>query len=259
VVEAPPSRPLAERAVAEGAILLMLLGWWLTAKDLPDFVLPGPLDVAAAMGALALDPDLAGHVATSFLRVLGAVLCALAVATALAAAVRSGPVMATIVERNLLVVLNSFPSVGWAILGVTWFSVSNGTVIFIETMIVLPFMLINAIEGFRQIDPELDEMGRSLSRSRWRRFARLQLPLILPFLIAGVRISYGIAWKIALVAELFGASSGLGWLLQQAQTRADAATVFAACLVIVVIFALVDGLVLRPLARRWSINTGGQS
>jgi ABC-type nitrate/sulfonate/bicarbonate transport system permease component len=206
------------------------------------------------MGALLIDPNLAGHVLTSFLRVLAAVLVALVVAVALAATVRTGPVMATIVERNILVVLNSFPSVGWAILGVIWFSVSDGTVIFIEAMIVLPFCLINAIEGFRQIDPELDEMGRSLTRSRIRRFLKLQLPLILPFLIAGVRIAYGIAWKIALVAELFGASSGLGWLLQQAQSRADAATVFAACLVIVVIFATVDGLVLRPLARRYSVN-----
>lgn len=244
----------AERLVAEGVIALLVLGWWLTARDLPDFVMPGPLDVVRAMGALALDPRLLGHVAASFSRVLAAVAVAMVLAVALAALLRTGPVMETIVERNLLVVLNSFPSVGWAILGVIWFGVSGGTVIFIETLIVLPFCLINAIAGFRQIDPELDEMGRSFSRSRWRRFARVQAPLIAPFLISGARIAYGIAWKIALVAELFGASSGLGWLLQQAQSRADAATVFAACLVIVVLFAAVDGLVLRPLARRYSVN-----
>jgi len=242
------------RLVAEGTILAFVALWWFTARDMPDFVLPDPLEVALAMGKLLVEPDLLGHVIASFLRVLAAVAVALVVAVALAASIRTGPVMATIVERNLLVVLNSFPSVGWAILGVIWFSVSPGTVIFIEAMIVLPFCLINAIEGFRQIDPELDEMGRSLTRSRARRFLRLQLPLILPFLIAGLRIAYGIAWKIALVAELFGASSGLGWLLQQAQSRADAATVLAACLLIVVIFATVDGLVLRPLARRYSVN-----
>lgn len=247
-------RDLPGRALSDGLILLMLAGWWLYARDMPDFVLPDPIEVAQAMGRLLIDPDLLTHVLASFLRVLGAVSVALVVSVALAASIRSGPVMQTIVERNILVVLNSFPSVGWAILGVIWFSVSPGTVIFIEAMIVLPFCLINAIEGFRQIDPELEEMGRSLTRSRARRFLKLQLPLILPFLIAGLRIAYGIAWKIALVAELFGASSGLGWLLQQAQSRADAATVLAACFLIVAIFATVDGLVLRPLARRFSIN-----
>ena len=254
MAEAARRATLGERGVAEGVVLLLIAGWALTARDLPAFVLPGPLDVARAMGALLTDPRLLGHVATSFMRVLAAVTVATLVAVALAASMRTGVVMRTIVERNLLVVLNSFPSVGWAVLGVIWFSVSTGTVIFIQTMIVLPFCLIAAIEGFRQIDPDLDEMGRSLSRSAWRRFARVQAPLIAPFLIAGVRIAYGVAWKIALVAELFGASSGLGWLLQQAQTRADGATVFAACLVIVVIFALVDRLALRPLARRYSIN-----
>ena len=240
--------------MAEGTIIAFVVLWWFTARDLPAFVLPTPLEVAGAMGQLVTDPDLAVHVAASFLRVLAAVAVALVVAVALAVSVRTGVIMQTIVERNILVVLNSFPSVGWAILGVTWFSISNGTVVFIEVMIVLPFCLINAMEGFRQIDPELDEMGRSLSRKRWRRFVKVQLPLIAPFLIAGLRIAYGIAWKVALVAELFGARSGLGWLLQQAQTRADAATVFAACLIIVVIFALVDGLVLRPLAKRYSVN-----
>ncbi|WP_333834871.1 ABC transporter permease [Rubrimonas sp.] len=254
MIDAAPRRGFAERAVAEGGVALLVAGWAWTAAGLPAFVLPGPLDVARAMGAMVSDPRLAGHVLTSLARVLTAVAVALALAVALAAAMRTGVVMRTIVERNLLVVLNSFPSVGWAVLGVIWFGVSDGTVVFIQTMIVLPFCLIAAIEGFRQIDPELDELGRSLTRNPWRRFAKLQAPLIAPFLIAGARIGYGIAWKIALVAELFGARTGLGALLQQAQSRADAATVFAACLVIVALFAMLDLLALRPLARRYSFN-----
>ena len=115
-----------------------------------------------------------------------------------------------LIERRILTFLNSFPSVGWAILGVVWFQISTATVLFIQTAIVLPFCIINALAGFRQIDPDLDELGRSLTRSSIRRFFKLTLPLIAPFLIAGIRVAYGICWKIALVSELFGASSGLG-------------------------------------------------
>lgn len=247
-------RRLAAHGVAEGAIVLLVLLWWLTARDLPDFVLPGPGQVAAATLGFVTDADLAAHALTSFLRVAAAVAVAMAIAVVLAQAVRASPVAAVVVERNLLVVLNSFPSVGWAILAVLWFNVSNATVIFIEVMIVLPFCLINALEGYRQIDPEIDELGRSLTRSRWRRFRLVTLPLVMPFLVAGLRIAYGIAWKIALVAELFGATSGLGYLLAQAQTTADAAMVFAVCIVIVFIFGAVDLLVLRPLARAYARN-----
>jgi ABC-type nitrate/sulfonate/bicarbonate transport system permease component len=167
------------------------------------------------------------------------------------------PIRAT--QPRLLVILNSFPSVGWAILGVIWFGVSNGTVIFIEIAIILPFCLINALEGFRQIDPDLDEMGRSFSRSRWRRFTKVTLPLVMPFLMAGLRIAYGICWKIALVAELFGAQSGLGFLLVQAQSSADAAMVFATCFVIVLAVFAVDRIALAPLARAFSINQGASA
>ena len=68
-------------------------------------------------------------------------------------------------EQRVLLVLNSFPSVGWAILGVIWFGVSNPTVIFIEVLIILPFCLTNALEGFRNIDVELEEMGRITSEN----------------------------------------------------------------------------------------------
>jgi NitT/TauT family transport system permease protein len=247
---------LPHHAFAEGAIALALLGWWLTARGLPAFVLPGPLEVAAATLRFVSEPALLQHVAISFVRVAASVALALALAVAIARLAHGSPIAAAIVERRILVILNSFPSVGWAILGVIWFQVSNGTVIFIQTAIVLPFCLINALEGFRQIDPDLDELGRSLSRNPWRRFAKVTLPLMMPFLIAGLRIAYGICWKIALVSELFGASSGLGYLLLRAQSSADAATVFAVCLVIVVIFGVVDRLLLRPLAARFSKNRG---
>ncbi len=99
-----------------------------------------------------------------------------------------------------------------------------------------------------------DRRGRSLTRARIHRFLRLTLPLAAPFLLAGLRVAYGIAWKIALVPELFGATSGLGTVLMRAQSNSDAATVFACCLVILVLSAALDAALLRPLARRFSRN-----
>jgi NitT/TauT family transport system permease protein/sulfonate transport system permease protein len=248
----PTSMP--ERLLAEGAILLAILGWWFTARGMPAFVLPGPLDVLQSLSGFVTNPTLLQHVAVSFLRVAASVTIGLLLALLLAwAATRSAIVMA-IVERRILLVLNSFPSVGWAVLAIIWFQVSDLTVIFIQVAIVLPFCLVNALEGFRQLDRELDELGASLTRSAWRRFLKLTLPAIMPFLVAGLRIAYGICWKIALVSELFGAPSGLGVLLLRAQANADAAMVFAVCLVIVLIFGTVDRFALRPLAARYSAN-----
>ena len=247
---------IVEHGFAEGAIVLALAGWWLTARGLPSYVLPGPPEVLRTVVRFFTDPALLYHLAVSFGRVGAAVAIAMGLAITLAVMARSSPFLMAVLERRLLVMLNSFPSVGWAILGVVWFSVSNPTVIFIEVAIILPFCLTNALEGFRNIDTELEEMGASMSRNHWRKFTRLTLPLVMPFLAAGLRISFGICWKIALVAELFGAQSGLGYLLMQAQSSANAAMVFACCLVIVLVVFVVDRLLLAPLAAAYSRNRG---
>jgi NitT/TauT family transport system permease protein len=247
---------LVQSGIADGAVMLAVLGWWLTARGVPDFVLPSPLQVLATLGRFAVEPPLMQHLGVSFLRVIGAVAVAMTLAVALALLARRAPIARAVIEQRLLVILNSFPSVGWAILGVVWFQVSNATVVFIEVAIVLPFCLINALEGFRQVDTELEEMGRSLSRSRVRLFVRVTLPLVMPFLVAGLRIAFGICWKIALVAELFGSQSGLGYLLLRAQSTSDAAMVFACCFVIVLVVFVVDRLVFVPLARAYSQNQG---
>ena len=247
---------IVEHSIAEGAIVLALVGWWLTARGLPSYVLPGPPEVLRTVVRFFTEPALLYHLGVSFGRVAAAVAIAMGLAITLAVMARSSPFLMAVLERRLLVMLNSFPSVGWAILGVVWFSVSNPTVIFIEVAIILPFCLTNALEGFRNIDTELEEMGASMSRNRWRKFTRLTLPLVMPFLAAGLRISFGICWKIALVAELFGAQSGLGYLLMQAQSSANAAMVFACCLVIVLVVFVIDRLLLAPLAAAYSRNRG---
>lgn len=250
---------LASHGLAEGAILAFVILWWWTARGLPAFVLPGPLDVGRSLVALISDPALLRHVGISFMRVAAAVFIALSLALVLALLARASRLFALVLERRILLILNSFPSVGWAILGVIWFQVSDTTVIFIQVAILLPFCLVNVLEGFRQIDPELDEMGRSFTRHPIRRFRLVTLPLIAPFLVSGLRIATGIGWKIALVAELFGAQAGLGFLLTQAQAGANAALVFAICLVIVGIVFAIDRLALKPLAHRFSRNQGGTS
>lgn len=247
---------MAQRVIAEGTIVTLVAVWWVSARHMPEFVLPGPTSVLAAMTRFITDGDIAYHALVSLSRVVASVTIAMTLALALAATVRAAPILDGIIERRILTFLNSFPSVGWAILGVVWFKISTPTVLFIQTAIVLPFCMINAIAGFRQIDPDLDELGASLTRNPLRRFFKVTLPLVAPFLIAGLRVAYGICWKIALVSELFGASSGIGYLLMRAQTVSDAAMVFACCIVIVVIYGVTDHFFLKPLARRFSVNQG---
>ncbi|MGB7183772.1 MAG: ABC transporter permease subunit [Burkholderiaceae bacterium] len=246
-----PAIQLSSRLVAEGLVLTVLLAWWLLSLTLPDFVLPGPQLVAKQVWLLFTDPVYTGHVLISTARVFTAVICAVVLGSLLAFVPRIWPVCDAIIHERIKPILNAFPSVGWAILATIWFGPSGTTIIFIMVMILIPFCLVNVSEGLKELDAELIEMARSFSRRPVVVFFKVTMPLLMPYVMSAVRIAYGVGWKIALVAELFGSQSGLGFILQQAQSVADATTVFATCIAIVIIFWVGERLIINPLANRF--------
>jgi NitT/TauT family transport system permease protein len=242
----------AERVLGEGIVVLALVGWWAFARHLPEFILPGPLPVARRLAELFVTLDFLRDAWTSTWRVLVSIMLALIIGGGLAFLAHRVPSLEGVVDQRIKPILNSFPSIGWAILAAIWFEPGSFGVIFVETAILIPFCLINIAEGLRNIDRELMEMGRSFTRHRARMFWRLTLPLLVPYGLSAIRIAYGVAWKIALVAELLGATNGLGYLMLRAQTAADSATFLATCFAIVLIFVAGERLVIAPLERRFA-------
>jgi NitT/TauT family transport system permease protein len=252
-VEQPsPGTTVAARLIGDGVVVLALLAWWFSARRLPEFILPGPAAVARRLIELSVTPEFLWHAFTSTWRVLIAIAAALAIGGGLAFLAYGVPWLADVVDARIRPVLNSFPSIGWAILAAIWFDPGDFGVIFVEVAILTPFCLINIGEGLRNIDRELLEMGQSFTRKRARILWRLTLPLLVPYALSAIRISYGIAWKIALVAELLGAPSGIGYLMLRAQIAADSTTFLATCFVIVLLFVAGERLVIVPLERRFA-------
>ena len=243
---------LAQRLIGEGVVVLALLAWWAVARNLPEFILPGPAAVGRRLIELFVMPEFLWHALRSAWRVLVSIAAALLIGGGLAVLAYGAPLFQAVVDERIKPVLNSFPSIGWAILAAIWFNPGDFGVIFVEVAILIPFCLINIAEGLRTIDRELIEMGHSFTRHRVRILWRLTLPLLVPYGLSAIRIAYGIAWKIALVAELLGAPSGIGYLMLRAQTAADTTTFLATCFAIVLIFIVGERLVIVPLERRFA-------
>jgi NitT/TauT family transport system permease protein/sulfonate transport system permease protein len=240
---------LGGKIIGNLLVVLLIAGWWLMSQHLSNLVLPGPRAVGEAIFELFTVPDKAWHVLASVVRVLIAVGLSVVIGTMLALLAYGVPLFQAIVHERINPLLNSFPSVGWAVLAVIWLGVSNTTVVFIEVMILIPFSLINIAEGLRQLDSEMIEMGRSFTRKPVRSFFRITLPLTLPYLLAALRMSYGVGWKLCLVAELFGVHSGLGFVMLRAETVGDAANVFATCFAVVLLSIAGERLLIDPLTR----------
>jgi NitT/TauT family transport system permease protein len=168
---------VAERVIGEGLPIAFLLLWWLTARSLPSFILPGPIETGQTLLELFIDPAFMGDTLISLARVVASVILAVILGGALAWLARYVPSSAYAVQRRVLPVLNSFPSVGWAILATFWFQPNSASVIFVETLILIPFCAIALIQGIADMDRELLEMGASFSRSRARSRCRCSCPM----------------------------------------------------------------------------------
>lgn len=242
--------------LADLAVLAVIAIWYLGAQKLPEFVLPGPVAVGQRLLVLFTDWEFLAHTLASATRVVVSVLAALVIGGGLALMHRAVPALDWVIRGGVQPFLNSFPSIGWAILAAIWFPPGHLSIIFVQVAILIPFCLINIAEGLRQIDREVMEMAKSFTRSGSRITSTITFPLMMPYVLGALRISYGIGWKISLVAELLGSTSGLGYLMLRAQGSADMTTVMAASLAIVVLFTLGERLVLDPLARRYAWRSG---
>jgi NitT/TauT family transport system permease protein/sulfonate transport system permease protein len=234
-----------------GWILVMgaVFGWWAISQTISDLVMPGPIEVGKTLLELFIDPIFLDDILISTIRVIGSVIISVALGMILALLPKNYPISEIIIQERVKPFLNSFPSVGWAILAVIWFGSSNFSVMFVQVAILTPFCLVNLTEGLKDLDQEIIEMGNSFSRNKYKIFYKITLPLLLPYIIAAIRIAYGVCWKIALVSELFGAEDGIGVIMLRAQTTANASMVFASCFAIVIIFMLGEKLIINPLAK----------
>jgi NitT/TauT family transport system permease protein len=236
--------------LGNAGLLLIVLVWQLAAQSGLVGILPGPMAVAASLWALVQEKAFMLDLLASGARVGVSLCAAMAIGGALALLPHWIPSLGSTVHDTVKPFFNSFPAIAWVLLASIWFGVSNFTVVFVETAILIPFCLVNISEGVRLLDRELLEMGRSFTTRRWRVLVSVTLPLLLPYVVSALRSAYGIAWKIALVAELFGARAGLGFAMLRAETAADTTGVLAVCVVIVIVGIAGDRWLIAPLDRR---------
>lgn len=241
---------LAQRLVADGAVLA-LLALWLGASlsGAPDTIAPDPLQVLPLAAQLLVDPGLAQHTYASLLRVLVAVAIAVAAGTGLMLAARFLYLSRVAIAHRLLPFLNAFPTIGWAILAVIWFGVTDLAVVAVVIAILLPFTMVNVWSGLVTLDEEIYEMAKSFTRDRLRRLRLVILPSLLPEIVASARVSYGVGWKVGIVAEIFGVTTGLGYLMNFARTVFDTSLLYAAILDVIALVFLLDWLVFARLER----------
>jgi len=116
--------------------------------------------------------------------------------------------------------------------------------------ITLPVVAANVVEGVASVDRRLLEMGEVYRLSGWEAFRSIVIPSTIPHLVAGMKVGFGLALKVSVVAEIFGVTRGIGYIMNYSREILATQMVFVWALVMIAIMLVADKLVFDSLTRR---------
>jgi NitT/TauT family transport system permease protein len=248
---ASPRRALIFKRCALGFGLLAV--WWLASLATPVYVLPGPERVFERVVQLTRTGDLPMNLVTTLGRVAAGFLLAVVVGVPAGILLGSNRAIGTFFEP-VLPVLNTVSSAIWAIFAVIWFGLSPLTPIFVVLMTALPLIVTNVWQGTQAVQADFVELAAALRFSRAKTLTKIYLPSIMPYFFSGARLAFGFGWRVSLVAETLGASSGVGYRLRQASDLIQTDQVFAWTIVQIAMMLVIEAGLIAPLERhlfRW--------
>lgn len=269
VAAAGRARPLsAGGRVGYGfAGLAIFFGFWfgVAASHLvsPMF-LPGPITVVGTLIHLLTAPyaghTILQHLSASLLRYGFGVLLAAGVGLPLGLLMGWFRILDDIVTP-IFNGLRFIAPLAWVPFAALWFGTGIGGPILVIFTGAFPPVLIAAHRGARLIDPTLLEAAQMLGTPSHRMILEVLLPNAVPSIVSGLRVSAGLGWQSLIGAELIVVSSGIGYMMVQAQAAVDTKVVMAGIIAVGLIGVAVDFLLRlgEGVVRRRYGMTGGAS
>jgi NitT/TauT family transport system permease protein len=230
-----------------GAIgLAAFLGIWsaLSATGaVPHQFLPAPHEVADRFLQLISTPfagaTLGEHLASSALRFAYGFLLGAVVGIPLGLLMGWFRVLDEIVSP-VFDALRFIAPIAWVPFAALWFGTGIGGPILIIFAGAFPPCLINAYRGARHVSRPLIEAAQMLGTGNLRIIVEVLLPASTASIVAGLRVAAGLGWQSLIGAELIVASTGVGFMMVQAQLNISTTTVMSAMVAIGMVGFLID-------------------
>ncbi|MGO4790090.1 ABC transporter permease [Paenibacillus sp. 2KB_20] len=228
------------------------LGW------LNPILLPTPLSIWNEFVHLTSTGELIRHLGISSWRALLGFLLGGSLGLAAGIWVGFSYKAERLVDPSLQM-LRTLPHLAIAPLFILWFGFGETSKILLIAKGSFFPLYVNTFLGIRSVDNRLFDVARVLQFSRWDQIRKLVVPAALPHIFLGIRLSIGVAWLGLVVAELMGASSGIGYIINDARSFSWTTVVFVGIMVFALVGKLSDTLVkwLEGRLLRWQNSYKG--
>jgi ABC-type nitrate/sulfonate/bicarbonate transport system permease component len=191
--------------------------WQFASLFFPPFLFPSLVDVFWRFLSIVGDWSQFSDVVATVLRILAG----------LAGAFVIGALFAVMMARSravhdflspILTLFQGIPALSWVVFAIIWFHGIEPRIFFIMVMTTLPAFSFQILGALQAMSRDLTEMVMSFRPTRLKLFRSMIIPAVLPDILTAWKVNLGNASRVVVVAELVGATGGVGYeLLQQQQ------------------------------------------
>ena len=202
---------------ASVALVGLAIVWQIVSYFVPHFLFPSVPEIAERFV----------EIFTSWKTVFDGLATGARILAGLTGAFVFGTILAVLMARSarfdryaypLLNFNQGIPALSWVVIAIIWFRGIEFRIFFIMVMTTLPAFTFQVLDAYRAMSKDLFEMTLSFRPTRLDLFRTLIWPTVLPGILTAWKVNLGNASRVVVVAELVGATGGVGYeLLQQQQ------------------------------------------
>jgi len=254
------ARMIALRRIARPLITtgVLIAIWWAFTRisQVPAYLLPGPASVAEALWHQRT--LLMWNTLTTF----NEVALGLLIGTLLGAACGLVIVFSPLMQRWLMPILllsQAVPIFALAPLLVLWFGFGITSKVIVAVLVIFFPVTASFSDGLRRTDRGMLDLATTMNASKFSILRHVRLPAALPAFGSGLRVAAAVAPIGAIFGEWVGSSSGLGYMMLNANARIETDVMFAALFVLAIMTVLLWVVVDRGLKKLlyWVPDTTG--
>lgn len=219
---------------------IVFVAWQLyaTSKNNP-LIMPKFTDTIKQFALCLTDSKVISNILITLLRVLKGFLWALVVGVPL------GFLMGVSEFINKLIggfvdSIRQVPIMAWVPLTIVWFGIGDGPTIFLIAFSGVFPIILNTIQGVRNISKDYYYAAKSMGASKVSIFKDIIVPATLPDILTGARIAIGGGWMSVIWAEFIATSQGLGFLMVDAQTMMQTDRLIALMFLAAIVGFIID-------------------
>lgn len=231
------------------SLFTLCLIWQAISVMLNSELLPSVVDVLRSLYYHSFEDELFYHLGVTLLRVFIAFVISMFIGILFGILMGRYEKVDDKLDSLLILGLN-LPALVTIILCYIWFGLSDFSAILAVIINKVPTVIVTIREGCKAVDAKYLELSKVYKISSRDSFTKVYLPQIYPYMIVSARAGLSLIWKIVLVVELLGRSSGIGFQLSMFFQFFDIVSIFAYSFAFIIVVLLIEFLILQPLERK---------